>query len=245
MHRRARGRPGRARSRRDRRPPRRGRRSASRRLEPSSSSAVRSSLSVHQPRSRRLGSRPSKPSSPKRTKAPFSIRPTTSPWNVGASVDVGEPALEQERQADVVGGALDLHRLALGRRSVHGHLVELVRRGRGVVDAEPLQQRAVRDHVRVAPDRRREVAVARAGEPGVAEVLRRVVGLLERAQHERPERQPVARLARDDARRLRREVGGLLRRHVLRHRRRRDLRGRPAARTGTSTACGSGRSWTR
>ncbi len=53
-----------------------------------------------------------------------------------------------------------------------------------VVDAEPLQQRAVGHHVRVAADRRGEVAVARAGEPGVAEVPGRVEGLLERAQHE-------------------------------------------------------------
>ena len=37
------------------------------------------------------GQKPSKPSSPKRTKAPFSIRPTTSPSNVG-DVAVARPA---------------------------------------------------------------------------------------------------------------------------------------------------------
>ena len=49
-------------------------------------------------------------------------------------------------------------------------LVELVRARRGVVDAERRQQRAVRDEVGVAPDRRGEVAVVRRLQPGVAEV---------------------------------------------------------------------------
>ena len=223
-----------------------GRRAAAGAPSPRPRARCPSSLSVHQPRSRRLGSRPSKPSSPKRTKAPFSIRPTTSPSNAGGRRSASAPALEQEGEADVVGGALDLHRLALGRRGGDARLVELVRRAQGgVVDAEALEQRAVRDHVRVAADRRGEVAVARAAEPRVAEVLRRVVGLLERAQHEHAEARAPAgsRATMRDA--SADQVGGLLGRHVLRHRRRRDVEARELLGTGTPTAVGSGRSWTR
>ena len=54
------------------------------------------------------------------------------------------------------------------------------------------EQRAVADEVGVAADRRGEVAVARRAQAGVAEVARRVVGLLERAQDERAEREPAA-----------------------------------------------------
>ena len=81
----------------------------------------------------------------------------------------------------------------------------------------------MRHDVRVAPDRRREVAVAGAAEPGVAEVLRRVVGLLERAQDEAAQRGPVAGLARHDARHLRGQVRRLLGGHVLGYRRRRHV----------------------
>ena len=54
--------------------------------------------------------------------------------------------------------------------------------------AQLVEQRAVDDEVRVAADRRGEVAVRGAGEAGVAEVPRVVASLLERAQHERAER---------------------------------------------------------
>ena len=75
------------------------------------------------------------------------------------------------------------------------------------------------DQVRIAADRRREVRVGRAAEPGVAEVLVRVVGLLERAQDERAERLGAlaapARLARDPAADLADQVAGLGRAHAL------------------------------
>src|ERR671914_977520 len=83
-------------------------------------------------------------------------------------IGVRQPPFEQEGQAHVVRRALDLHRLALGRRGRHARLVELVRRRGRVVDAEALQESPVRHDVRVAPDRRREVAVTRAREAGVA-----------------------------------------------------------------------------
>ena len=80
------------------------------------------------------------------------------------------------------------------------------------------------DEVRVAPDRRGEVAVRGAREPRVPEVLRVVARLLERAQHERGKRllatfgvrdvlaHALARLGRDPRRLLRRHVVGVGRR---------------------------------
>src|SRR5918992_2941053 len=57
-------------------------------------------------------------------------------------VGVREAPLQEEREADVVGRALDLHRLALRGGGGEARVVELVRRRGRVVDAEPLQQRA-------------------------------------------------------------------------------------------------------
>ena len=78
--------------------------------------------------------------------------------------------------------------------------------------------------VRVAPDRRGEVAVARAREPRVAEVARRVVRLLERAQHERSQSLTAVpgapHVLGHHAADLSRQLAGLLGRHVLRKRRR-------------------------
>ena len=65
--------------------------------------------------------------------------------------------------------------------------------------------------------------VAGARQAGVAEVARRVVRLLERAQHEHADGAAVGRLAGHDPRHLGGRVGGLLRRHVLRQRRRGDV----------------------
>ena len=100
-----------------------------------------------------------------------------------------QAALEQERARDVVGGALDRHRVALARASTTRPRPPGPRRARSASPA-PIarQQRAVADQVRVAADRRREVAVALRAQAVVAEVARRVVRLLERAQHERRER---------------------------------------------------------
>ena len=121
---------------------------------------------------------------------------------------------------------------------------------------EGRQQRAVDDEVGIAPDRRGEVAVARAREPGVAEVRGRVVGLLERAQHERGQRGAAGRCGAGTRSRsppisptARRPV----RRDVLRHRRRRHVEalelghqarsrpGRAARGRGTSSACAGAR----
>ena len=59
-----------------------------------------------------------------------------SPSNEPLPVALGQVALEQEGEADVVGAALDLHRLALGGGAVLAGLVELVRARRHVVRAE-------------------------------------------------------------------------------------------------------------
>ena len=89
------------------------------------------------------------------------------------------------------------------------------------------QQRAVADQVRVAADRRGEVAVARRAQPGVPDVLRGVVGLLERAQDQRGQRgAPVAAavdLLVDEVGDVGDEIGALLGRHRLRQRRRGDV----------------------
>ena len=87
----------------------------------------------------------------------------------------------------------------------------------------------MRDQVRVATDRRGEVAVGGAGEPGVAEVAVAVDGGLERAEHKRCIRGvavPAALgLAADQAARLRRQLGRLRRGDALRigQRRRRQV----------------------
>ena len=85
-------------------------------------------------------------------------------------------ALEQEGGADVVGVALDRHRLALALRAPHARLANLTALGLLLPRPEAREQGPVRDQVGVAADRRREVAVRGAAEPGVAEVLRRSRG---------------------------------------------------------------------
>ena len=69
------------------------------------------------------------------------------------------------------------------------------RRARRRRYAEPREQRAVHDQVRIAPDRRGEVQVAGARQAEVAQVLGVVVGLLERAQQELREGEATAALA--------------------------------------------------
>src|SRR6185312_10255978 len=138
-------------------------------------------------------------------------------------------ALEQERARDVVGGALDAHRVALARRApVAG--ARQAGRSRGLLPAaDGAQQRAVADEVGVAADRRGEVAVVREPEPGVAEVRRVVARLLERAQHEAAQADPALAGARDvlldEPRTLGDRLGRLLRREAIppARRRRRDV----------------------
>ena len=130
--------------------------------------------------------------SPKATNAPAPISPTISPVEHRVAIaGLEQLALEQEAAGDVVGVALDRHRLALAGRGPRPG----VRHPRGLrrrLAGDRRQQPAVADQVRVAPDRRGEVAVARRRQPGVAEVARVVVGLLERAQHQAGQRPAAA-----------------------------------------------------
>src|SRR6266511_3960618 len=97
-----------------------------------------------------------------------------------------ELRVEEPGEAELVRQVLDLRRLSLAAGRVLGQFVEL--HGRRLVgEAELAQQRSVDDQIRVAPDRRREMAIGAAGEPRVAEILGVVAGLLERAEHERGE----------------------------------------------------------
>ena len=137
-------------------------------------------------------------------------------------------------------------RLALLHRAMLGRGRDVL--GEGLVCRADLpEQRAVDDEVRVAADRRGEVAVRAAREPGVAEVLRVVARLLERAQHERGKRL-LPTLARadelaDSLARLGRELRRLLRGHVVRvgRRRRRDLDRRSFASRSRPTAAPAAR----
>src|SRR5205823_14605005 len=95
-------------------------------------------------------------------------------------------ALEQPGEADVVGGVLDVGRLALAGGGVLGEVGEVLRR-RLVGRAELVQERPVDDEVGVTADRAREGAVRRAREAHVAEVARVVTRLLEGAKNERRE----------------------------------------------------------
>src|SRR5207245_9915712 len=75
--------------------------------------------------------------------------------------------LEEPRETDVVGEVLELGRIALAGRGVLGEPRQIVRQ-RVVSHAELAQERAVNDEVRIAPDRRGEVAVRGARKPRVA-----------------------------------------------------------------------------
>src|SRR4051812_49347883 len=133
---------------------------------------------------------------------------------LAADLALEEQALEQEGVGDVVGVALDLHRVALAPRGPLGRLVEHVGAGRVVAAGDGAEQRAVADEVGVAPDRRGEVAVGRRVQARVALVLRRVARLLERAQDQRRQPEPAAaaaatHLVGDQARRGGDDVGRL------------------------------------
>ena len=125
-----------------------------------------------------------------------------------------EHALEREAARHVVGVALDHHRLALAFGAPRAELAHVLGARRVLAAAERGEQRAVADDVGVAADGRGEVAVGGGVQAGVAEVLRRVVGLLERAQHERAERLirpwPLRRdVLIDQPRDLAEQLGGL------------------------------------
>ena len=79
-------------------------------------------------------------------------------------------AAQQERRTNPVGVPLDRRRLALALGAAPAGLAH--RRGLGLVLSRPErgQERPVGDEIRVAPDRRGEVGVRGAAEPGVADV---------------------------------------------------------------------------
>src|SRR5438270_2133880 len=107
------------------------------------------------------------------------------------TVLVEEP-LQGEAACDVVGVALDDHRLALAFGGPRTQLRELAGARGALTAADGREQRSMADDVRIASDRRGEVAVAGGAQPRMAEVPWRVVGLLEGAEHERAEREPSA-----------------------------------------------------
>src|SRR3954469_18717689 len=82
-----------------------------------------------------------------------------------------EQALQQERVGDVVGRALDLHRVALTPGGPLGGLLERVGPRGVLAAADRAEQRAMADEVGIAPDRRREVRVGRRVQARVALVL--------------------------------------------------------------------------
>ena len=217
----------RPRARRPARPARRpGRRAAARCPTAAPTSIVSSSLSSHQsPRRRRTGSMPSKRAEGDERARADDARHLALELGVPAALE--QLGLEQEAARDGVAAPLDRHRVALAHRAPLARGLHVRGPRRVLAGADRGQQRAVADQVRVAADRRGEVAVARRAQPGVADVLRGVVRLLERAQDERGQRgAPVAAAADllvDEAGDLGDEVGALLRRHRLRQRRRRDV----------------------
>ena len=78
-----------------------------------------------------------------------------------------------------------LRRLALALAAVAGHLARLGRPRRLLPLAQRRQQSPVDDEVRVAADRRGEVAVGGAAEAGMAAVAVAVGGLYQGTEHER------------------------------------------------------------
>ena len=121
------------------------------------------------------------------------MRPVTTPSTGSSHPRVGQAVAQPEGGADVVAAALDRGRLALGARAavgLEGQLGEPRAAARRA--ARGCQQAAVHQQVGVAPDRRGEVEVRRAGEPGVPDLRRRVVRLAQRAQHQRPQRLAAA-----------------------------------------------------
>ena len=204
---------------------------------------------VHQPGRRREGRSPRSPWSPASTTRPSSISSTTPPSKAGGRDGSASASSRSSKKARQMSSAA-LHPCGRALRGGAPGQTGLEPRAEGWPSGrfrDPGAQRAVRDDVRVAPDRGGEVTVARAAEAGVAEVPRAVESPLERAQHEDPVRTPAPRLARDDARHLRREVRRLLRGHLL-QKGAGAPRGSPAARRGrprrwARAARARGRAW--
>src|SRR5918995_2938294 len=139
-------------------------------------------------------------------------------WERRVPAALEEHGLEQPGKADVVGAVLDVREPALLGGRMVGSLPEIL--GKGLVGrAELPQERPVDDQVGIAPDRRREVSVRRAGEARVTEVARVVSRLLQRPEDERREGLGAATrppdVIRDALARLRGELRGETRRQAL------------------------------
>src|SRR6476619_1671699 len=147
--------------------------------------------------------------------------------SVRSCASLAQLALEQESGADVVGPPLDAHRLALTLAAVPGSLARFGSARCQLALAQRSQQGTVDDEVRVAPDRRGEMTVGGAAEPGVAAVALAVLSLFEGTQHKRCIRGatvPASRsLLHHQAARLSRKLGRLARRGRAAQWRRRDL----------------------
>src|ERR1051326_2226204 len=118
-----------------------------------------------------------------------SVRRAAPPAGPPAALE--ELVLEEPGEADLVRDVLDPRRLSLARRGVLGERLEVVG-DRLVREAQLAQDRTMDDEIGVAPDRRGEVAVRRAREAGVAQVLGAVARLLQRAEDECREGLPAA-----------------------------------------------------
>src|SRR5207302_1873786 len=96
-----------------------------------------------------------------------------------------EDAFKRKAASDVVAFALDRHRVALALRGPGAELGERTGRRRDLPRPHCEKQRAMTYEVRIASDRRCEMAVAGRAQAGVPKVPGRVVGLLQRPQDER------------------------------------------------------------
>ena len=231
-----------------------GRRAGSRRRCACPTSTVPSSLSSHQsPRSRRTGSIPSycSPLAEGDERAGADQPDHLALEHARSRSPPPNSSRSSRKQRATSSASRSIIIASRSRVEVHGP-----GRGHPATRRAPARpatadsSAAVADQVRIAPDRRGEVAVARRLQPGVAEVARVVVGLLERAQHEAGQR-PAAvagprHPVRDQLRGLADHVGGLLGGQVAaRAPAASARRARPAARPAAPPRSPPGRSWTR
>ena len=114
--------------------------------------------------------------------------------------------VEQERQHDVVGGALDQRRAAFVLGADLRDFGQLQPAAAGILEVQFAQERPVHDQVGVAADRRGEVQVGLRGQAEMAEVVFQIARLLERAQHDLAEDRAVPLLFGQDVGRTAQQV---------------------------------------
>ena len=149
-------------------------------------SIVACSLSSHQSsRSRRTGRRPSYWSpSPKATNAPAPISPTISSSKAPSRSPDSNSSRSSRKQRATSSASRSIVIASRSRLEVHGAALATHEASGVGSPAIALEQRPMADEVRVASDRRGEMAVVGQRQPRVAAVARVVVGLLERPQHQ-------------------------------------------------------------